>query len=100
MPDKASLLKGLDLVAGGLRLLITVNALVKGLNMIFQCVAGLQQVANLLVAPLACFLQPDHCALRFVPYDHMRVWKTGLFLPLLAVIERCGGNQFLPIIKI
>jgi hypothetical protein len=65
LPDKASVLKGLDLVAransGIVRFESTINA---GL-LIFQCVAGRQQVFKLRLGPLAREVQQDQCARQF-----------------------------------
>jgi hypothetical protein len=69
---------------------------INGLKVIFQCVAALQQVGDLLCPPLAWGLQPYHGALRFAPDAARKVDEIGLFSPLLVAIERCGGNQFSP----
>jgi hypothetical protein len=65
LPDRASILKGLDLLAGANSELVRSDATIKGGFLIFQCVAGQQQVLNLRSHPLARKAQQDQCAHEF-----------------------------------
>ena len=65
MPDKASVLKGLDLVEWQYSVVIRSQSTIRGGFQIFQCVAGQQQVLNLRSHPLARKDQQDQCAHEF-----------------------------------
>src|SRR3990170_2983263 len=62
LPDKASVLKGLDLVAWQDSGIVRSESTISGGFLIFQCVAGRQQVFNLRIDPLARLVQQDQCA--------------------------------------
>ena len=84
LPDKASVLKGLDLLAGANSELVRSDATIKDGFLIFQCVAGQQQVLNLRSHPLARKAQQDQCAHEFWPKTTLEDKNKRLILAAIG----------------
>ena len=84
LPDKASVLKGLDLLAGANSELVRSDATIKDGFLIFQCVAEQQQVLNLRSHPLARKAQQDQCAHEFWPKTTLEDKNKRLILAAIG----------------
>jgi hypothetical protein len=84
LPDRASILKGLDLLAGANFELVRSDATIKDGFLIFQCVAGQQQVLNLRSHPLARKAQQDQCAYEFRPKTTLEGKYSWLILAAIV----------------